>query len=77
MPVLKQTSPMVSPSAPNEEPVKTTPFSNINMASFFIFKSFIFYNMGKIDKETLNRWIKAVDSHPRYELHIIKFISKN
>ena len=32
--------------------------------------------MGKKDKETLNRWLKAVDSHPRYELHILKFIFK-
>ena len=32
--------------------------------------------MGKKDKETLNRWLKAVDSNPSFELHIIKFIFK-
>ena len=29
-----------------------------------------------MDKETLNRWLKAVDAHPRYELHILKYIFK-
>ena len=32
--------------------------------------------MGKTDKETLNRLLKAVESNPSFELHIVKFILK-